>query len=46
MSKYIEYKIQDTRTGQVFTTLAKDRIDAKEQVADLYEIDYDFLEVI
>ena len=46
MSKHIKWRVQDTRTGQVFTTLAKDSIDAKEQVADFYDLDYDYLQVI
>ena len=46
MSKYIEYTVQDIRTGNTFKTLAKDRGDALEMVADLYDLDYDFLEVI
>ena len=45
MSKHIEYSVQDTRTGNIFKTYAKDRIDAIEQVADMYDLDIDFLEV-
>lgn len=46
MAKYITYTILDRTTGNTFTTMAKDRIDAIEQVADLYDLDYDNLEVV
>lgn len=46
MSTHLKWKVQDIRTGQVYETMAKDRIDAKEQVADMYDLDYDQLEVV
>ena len=46
MAKHIEYIIQDTRTGHTFKIYAKDRIDALEMAADMYDLDYDYLEVV
>ena len=46
MSKYIEYTVQDTRTGRVYKIRAKDREDAVEMVADFYDLDYEYLECI
>ena len=42
MSKYYEFKIK-LPTGEVITELAKDHIDALEQVSDMYDIPYDDL---
>lgn len=46
MSKYIEYTIRDSSTGYKYETMAKDRSDAIEQVADMYDLDYTNLEVV
>ena len=41
MSKYITFKVKILTTGQVVEWLAKDSIDAREGVADFYEVDYE-----
>lgn len=46
MSKYITFRVKIISTGDVYETLAKDRVDAREMAADFYEVDYDDTECI
>jgi len=46
MSKYITFKIRIISTGDIIEEMAKDVIDAREMVADMYDVDYDDTEAI
>lgn len=46
MSKYITFRIKILTTGQVVEWLAKDGIDARESVADFYNVDYEQTKLI
>lgn len=46
MSKYHTYKIKLLTTGQIVETMAKDSIDAREIIADLYDVAYDQTELV
>ena len=41
MNKYHTYQVLDKTTGSVHSMLAKDGIEAREQLADMLEIAYD-----
>ena len=46
MSKYITFRVKILTTGQVVEGMAKDSIDAREGVADFYEIAYEQTKLI
>ena len=46
MSKHTEWRVRHLLTGTIYTTIAKDWIDATEQVADMYDLEYDMLEIV
>ena len=46
MSKYTTFRVKILTTGQVVEWLAKDGIDAREGVADFYEVDYKQTKII
>ena len=46
MSKYITFRVKILTTGQIVEWLAKDSIDAREGVADFYEVDYEQTKLI
>ena len=46
MSEYHTYKVRLTTTGQVIETMAKDGIEARAILADLYGVEYDQTELV
>lgn len=46
MSKYYTYKVKILTTGQVVKELAKDGVSAREQVADIFDIEFDQTQLI
>ena len=46
MSKYKTYKVRIATTGQIVEWLAKDSTNAREGVADFYEVDYEQTEIV
>jgi|SaaInlStandDraft_3_1057020.scaffolds.fasta_scaffold03247_9 hypothetical protein len=46
MSKYITFRVRIISTGEIIEELAKDSIDARCQVADMFDIDFEDTKLI
>ena len=46
MSKYTTFRVKILTTGQIVEWMAKDSIDAREGVADFYEVAYEQTKII
>lgn len=46
MTKYYTYKVKLLTTGVTYEIMAKDGIDAREQAADMFDIEFDQTQLI